>query len=117
MYDDVTAIIESEYGSDLELHTLARRLATSPRQLQRAYTQVGHTTFRSHVRCVRMREAARLLRSRPELSVRAIAARVGYRQPAQFAKAFRREHGVAPHEFRGQGPALPTSSPSGGQDG
>jgi AraC-like DNA-binding protein len=25
---------------------------------------------------------------------------VGYRQPAQFAKAFRRHHGVAPSDFR-----------------
>jgi AraC family transcriptional regulator of adaptative response / methylphosphotriester-DNA alkyltransferase methyltransferase len=32
--------------------------------------------------------------------VREVAHRVGYRQPAQFAKAFRRHHGVAPSDFR-----------------
>jgi AraC-like DNA-binding protein len=32
--------------------------------------------------------------------VREVAQRVGYRQPAQFAKAFRRHHGVAPSDFR-----------------
>jgi AraC family transcriptional regulator of adaptative response / methylphosphotriester-DNA alkyltransferase methyltransferase len=32
--------------------------------------------------------------------VREVAQRVGYRQPAQFAKAFRRHHGLAPAAFR-----------------
>ena len=34
------------------------------------------------------------------LTVREVAHRVGYRQPAQFAKAFRRYQGVAPSDFR-----------------
>ena len=34
------------------------------------------------------------------LTVRDVAHRVGYRQPAQFAKAFRRHHGIAPSDFR-----------------
>jgi AraC family transcriptional regulator, regulatory protein of adaptative response / methylphosphotriester-DNA alkyltransferase methyltransferase len=33
-------------------------------------------------------------------TVRTIAARVGYSQPAQFAKAFRRHHGISPSELR-----------------
>ena len=46
-----------------------------------------------------MERAAELLGSR-SLTVREVAARVGYRQPAQFAKAFRRHHGVAPSGYR-----------------
>jgi AraC family transcriptional regulator, regulatory protein of adaptative response / methylphosphotriester-DNA alkyltransferase methyltransferase len=33
-----------------------------------------------------------------------VAFRVGYRQPAQFAKAFRRHHGMVPSDFRTFGP-------------
>ena len=33
-------------------------------------------------------------------TVRDVAQRVGYRQPAQFAKAFRRRHGVTPSRYR-----------------
>lgn len=33
-------------------------------------------------------------------TVREVAHRVGYRQPAQFAKAFRRYQGVVPSAFR-----------------
>ena len=34
------------------------------------------------------------------LTVREVAHRVGYRQPAQFAKAFRRHHGASPSAYR-----------------
>jgi AraC-like DNA-binding protein len=34
------------------------------------------------------------------LTVREVAHRVGYRQPAQFAKAFRRHHGQSPSDYR-----------------
>jgi AraC family transcriptional regulator of adaptative response / methylphosphotriester-DNA alkyltransferase methyltransferase len=35
--------------------------------------------------------------------VREVAHRVGYRQPAQFAKAFRRYRGVSPSDYRASG--------------
>jgi two-component system response regulator YesN len=56
-------------------------------------------SFRSCLWRIRMERAAELLTS-TDLPVREVAARVGYRQPAQFAKAFARRHGVAPTEYR-----------------
>jgi AraC family transcriptional regulator, regulatory protein of adaptative response / methylphosphotriester-DNA alkyltransferase methyltransferase len=99
LFEDAAAIVEEEYGSDLALDDIARRVASSRRQLQRAYAEIGDTTFREHLTAVRMEKAAMLLRHRG-ITVREVARRVGYRQPAQFAKAFRRHHGVAPSDFR-----------------
>ncbi len=99
LYEDATAIVEAEYGGDLSLDDIARRVASSRRQLQRAYAEIGSTTFREHLTAVRMERAADLLAGRG-LTVREVAHRVGYRQPAQFAKAFRRHHGDAPSAFR-----------------
>jgi AraC family transcriptional regulator, regulatory protein of adaptative response / methylphosphotriester-DNA alkyltransferase methyltransferase len=48
-----------------------------------------------------MEKAAELLTGRG-LTVREVAHRVGYRQPAQFAKAFRRHLGVAPSDYRAE---------------
>lgn len=100
LYDDAVAIVEEEFASDLSLDDIARRVASSRRQLQRAYAEVGNTTFRDHLTRVRMQRAADMLATRG-LTVREVAHRVGYRQPAQFAKAFRRYQGVAPSAFRG----------------
>lgn len=99
LFDDAVAIVESEYATDLALDDIARRVASSRRQLQRAYAEIGETTFREHLTRVRMDRAAQLLSDRG-LTVREVARRVGYRQPAQFAKAFRRYLGVAPSDYR-----------------
>ena len=99
LFEDAVAIAESEYGADLSLDDIARRVASSRRQLQRAYSEIGKTTFREHLTAVRMERAAELLVQR-DLTVRDVAHRVGYRQPAQFAKAFHRHHGVTPSRYR-----------------
>ena len=101
LYEDAIAIVETEYAADLSLDDIAHRVASSRRQLQRAYAEIGRTTFRDHLTAVRMERAADMLTSRG-LTVREVANRVGYRQPAQFAKAFRRHHQVSPSTYRGR---------------
>ena len=115
LFDDAVAIVEEEYASDLCLDDIARRVASSRRQLQRAYAEIGNTTFRDHLTRIRMQRAAEMLAT-GRLTVREVAHRVGYRQPAQFAKAFRRYQGVAPSAFRSDGrvtlaAAAPLASP------
>jgi AraC family transcriptional regulator, regulatory protein of adaptative response / methylphosphotriester-DNA alkyltransferase methyltransferase len=96
---EANAIVDREYATELALDDIARRVASSRRQLQRAYAEIGRTTFRDHLTRVRMDRAAEMLAGQT-LTVREVAHRVGYRQPAQFAKAFRRSRGVAPSDFR-----------------
>jgi AraC-like DNA-binding protein len=103
LFHDAVAIVEQEYASELSLDDIARRVASSRRQLQRAYAEIGDTTFREHLTRVRMQRAAELL-TRRGMTVREVARRVGYRQPAQFAKAFRRYQGLAPSAFRSSRP-------------
>jgi AraC family transcriptional regulator, regulatory protein of adaptative response / methylphosphotriester-DNA alkyltransferase methyltransferase len=111
LLEEANAIVEREYASDLSLDDIARRVASSRRQLQRAYAEIGGTTFRDHLTRVRMDRAAEMLAAQ-SLTVREVAHRVGYRQPAQFAKAFRRHRGVAPSDFRATaGPSSFTSTP------
>ncbi len=103
LFNEAAAIIEVEYADDLDLETLARRIAASRRQLQRAFAEVGGTSFRLHLAQVRMRRAAELLQD-GTMPVRDVASSVGYRQPAQFAKAFRRHQGTQPSSFRRREP-------------
>src|SRR3954453_4108892 len=100
LFEEAKEIIENEYPNDLELDQVARRLATSRRQLQRSFAEIGKTSFRSYVAEVRMQRALELLQN-GALPVRDVASSVGYRQPAQFAKTFRRHHGAPPSSFRG----------------
>jgi AraC-like DNA-binding protein len=99
LYDEATRIVADEYSDDLELDDIARRVASSRRQLQRVFAEVGRTTFRAYLARVRMARAAEMLAT-SGMTVREVASRVGYRQPAQFAKAFRRHVGEAPAAYR-----------------
>jgi transcriptional regulator GlxA family with amidase domain len=99
LYTEAISLIAREFGRDLQLEGVARELATSRRQLQRAFAEVGNTSFRDELAKVRMQRARELLAA-DGLPVRAVAASVGYHQPAQFAKSFRRHHGQAPSSYR-----------------
>ena len=99
LFEEAARIVEREYAGDLDLAGVARRVATSRRQLQRVFAEVGGTTFRRRLAEVRMERAAELLRDR-DLPVAVVARRVGYRHPAEFAKAFRRHYGAPPSRLR-----------------
>ena len=107
LYRDTAAIIHAELAEPLTLADLARRLATSPRQLRRAFAEVGGTSFRSFLADARLERGADLL-STTELPVGEVGRRVGYRQPGQFSKAFKRAYGVTPTAFRRPGSNRPT---------
>ena len=99
LFHDAVAAIERDYAhQDLSLDAVARSIATSRRQLQRVFGE-RQTSFRRELHRVRMTRAAELLRD-TALPVAAVARAVGYRQPAQFSKAFRRHHGRPPSELR-----------------
>jgi transcriptional regulator GlxA family with amidase domain len=95
---DALEVMEEDYAQPLEVDDVARRVLTSRRQLQRVFTEVHGSTFRATLRAIRMRRAQELLRTR--MPIGEIARAVGYTQPAQFAKAFRRTFGESPTEYR-----------------
>ena len=95
---DAREIMHEEYAEDLSLDDVAARIATSRRQLQRVFAEIGGTGFREELAAIRMERAAQLLAG--PLPVGEIARRVGYRQSAQFAKAFRAHHGMVPSAYR-----------------
>jgi AraC family transcriptional regulator of arabinose operon len=99
LYRESCAIVLRHYRRPLTVAVVARALASSPRQVQRAFEEVGETSFSAVLREARLWAAAELLSQQP-LTVRQVSLLVGYRQPAHFAKAFRRRWGVAPAHYR-----------------
>jgi AraC family transcriptional regulator of adaptative response / methylphosphotriester-DNA alkyltransferase methyltransferase len=100
LFEDAVAIVRDEYPRDLTPNEVARRIATSRRQLQRVFAEVGQTTFRDYLTRVRLERAAELLDRDPR-PVPQIARAVGFRSPSGFSVAFRRHHGIPPGAIRG----------------
>jgi AraC family transcriptional regulator of adaptative response / methylphosphotriester-DNA alkyltransferase methyltransferase len=104
LFEEALAAISREFGDEnLTLASVAHSIATSRRQLQRVFAEQG-TSFRRELQRERMAHAARLL-SQESLPVASVARAVGYRQAAQFSKAFRRHHGQPPSAVRANGRA------------
>jgi AraC-like DNA-binding protein len=80
------------------LETVAARLFLSTRTLKRRLQEHG-TSFLKLLGETRMRDACDLL-SRTELSVQAVAARLGYENPANFSRAFAHTVGEPPSSYR-----------------
>jgi AraC family transcriptional regulator, regulatory protein of adaptative response / methylphosphotriester-DNA alkyltransferase methyltransferase len=99
LFRDALELMAENPAANASLTGLARRLATSPRQLERAFAEAGSTTFRAELTSARVRRAERFLRN-PALTVAEVAKAVGYEQPPHFAKAFRAVHGVPPARWR-----------------
>lgn len=99
LFRDAVSIVEAEYNSRLSIDDVAHRIATSRRQLQRAYAEIGNTTFREHLIAVRMERAAELLAT-TGLTIREVALRVGHRSSAHFSMLFRRYYGTSSSTFR-----------------
>ena len=97
---DAVKVIESRHADqDLSLAAVAAEIATSGRQLQRVLAEVRGTSFRQELHRVRMEQAAALLWE-GRCPIKEVAAAIGYRDAAQFSKAFRRAHGVTPSSFQ-----------------
>lgn len=98
-------IVARHYRRPLTLAVVAGALASSPRQLQRAYEQFGEETFSEDLFARRMAAAADLLIEQRAIPVSDVARLVGYRQASHFASAFRRRYGLSPARFRERAPA------------
>jgi transcriptional regulator GlxA family with amidase domain len=99
LFEEALDAIRHDYADQsLSLADVAHSIATSRRQLQRVLSEQG-TSFRAELQRERMTRAAYMLRD-PALPVSVVARAVGYRQAAQFSKAFRRHFGRPPSAVR-----------------
>jgi AraC family transcriptional regulator, regulatory protein of adaptative response / methylphosphotriester-DNA alkyltransferase methyltransferase len=103
LYMLARVVVARHYRRELTLALVARAVASSPRQLQRAYAQFGELSFREDLHARRMAAAATLLLEQRSIPVRDVARLVGYSQPPHFARAFRRRYGLSPARFRARG--------------
>ncbi|MCX2181002.1 AraC family transcriptional regulator [Streptomyces sp. SKN60] len=92
-------------GADVprSVRDCAERIGVTPGYLTEAVRAAVGRTPAGLLREARTREAQRLL-ARTELTVRQIAARTGFEDPAYFCRFFRRETGMSPGDFRKKAP-------------
>lgn len=81
---------------DLTNTTLAEELSMSERQLYRIVKELTGLSPNVYIRQIRLREAYQLLQTEKYLSVREVAALVGYQKSEYFIRLFIEKYGVHP---------------------
>ena len=98
--DQVRHLLWTEMNeSPPDIERIARRLAMTPRTLQRRLRQ-EETSFAAVLEELRRDMAPSLLRE-GRMSVSEVAFLLGYEDPSSFQRAFRRWFGLSPRAFRG----------------
>lgn len=93
------SLLEANLAEPPNLVDLAHQVGTNARNLTRIFRHfVGMTVF--DFLSQRRLEVARQLVDEGGLQIRQISDRVGYRNPGDLTRAFRRHFGVAPRDYR-----------------
>jgi len=91
-------IVEELEGGEPSLSKVARRMAVSPRTLQRRL-ELDETSFADVLDETR-RQFAKAYVNEPDLALTEIAYLLGFSEQSAFTRAFQRWYGVAPSQYR-----------------
>ncbi|WP_116213162.1 AraC family transcriptional regulator [Streptomyces olivoreticuli] len=111
----VTAALHALHGAPAHPWTveeLAARAGLSRAAFARRFTALVGRPPLAYLTWWRMTTAGRLLRE-ADAPLRTVAERAGYASEFAFAKAFKREYGVAPGRYRRQGPGAGNGKAAG----
>ncbi|MGY6275604.1 GlxA family transcriptional regulator [Methylomonas sp. MgM2] len=96
---DLQGWIMDHAGEELTVETLAGRMAMSPRNFARLFSTETGMTPAKYVEMVRIDQARNLLDS-SDLGVEWIAVKTGFKDQERMRRAFLRQLGVNPHDYR-----------------
>lgn len=95
----VLNFLENHYEEDISLELLAEKLNMSATYLSGYIKEKTGHNFTEHLNQLRIRTAKQLL-ERPELTIKEIGERLGYRNSTSFIRMFKRWTGQPPGDYR-----------------
>ena len=96
---DLPSWAKSRLGQKLDVSTLAKAVAMTPRTFARQFEQHFRTTPARWVQSLRVEAAQHLIEAR-ELPVKAIARSVGFRDEQSMRRAFLQQLAITPKQYR-----------------
>ena len=99
LYQEFQEVLERDYAANHDAGHYAAELGVTTGTLSRLLTKLTGQSTKQLVQDRLILEAARLLRF-SDLSIKEIAARLGFSDQFAFSKAFKRQRGEAPADFR-----------------
>lgn len=95
----VVAYINNHLDETLDLKTLSNEAALSDFHFHRIFKALKGEAIGGYITRLRLEATARLLRY-TALTIEEIAFNIGYETPASLSKAFKKQYGISPTEYR-----------------
>ncbi len=92
-------LIQQHYAQRLTASAVARQSGLSRSRFEHLFKQESGLTFKAYLQALRVTKAKELLADW-RLSIKQVAARVGYAHPPDLTRAFREQLGITPSEYR-----------------
>ncbi len=96
----VIQFIKENFTHDINLNTLAQKFNFNASYLSKLFKKHYDETPVKYLVNLRINEAKHLLRSKPELDIKAVGELVGYFDPFYFSRIFKHITGKSPSEYR-----------------
>lgn len=92
--------IESHLGEELSVERLSREASFSKFHFHRQFSVYVGVSVSRYVQILRLKRASRQLVFEPDARIIDIAYEAGFETPESFSRAFKREYGQTPSQFR-----------------
>ena len=99
LYDYAVQYVQENYAQPLSMQSVCDEIGISQTYLSRLFRKYSDTTFNAYLTRCRMEAAMKLLREKPDLLLRDVAACVGYDDSSYFTKVFHQYTGQTPSQF------------------
>lgn len=99
LVEQMLTIINDNYQKDLSLSEVAEKLSVSTSYLSRLFKEKLHKNFKEYLTEYKIKKAKELL-SDIGLSIHEVALKVGYNNPMQFTRMFKKYERITPAEYR-----------------
>ena len=99
LYDYAVQYIVEHYAHPLSMQSVCDEIGISQTYLSRLFRKYSDTTFNAYLTRCRMEAAKQLLRDKPDLLLRDVAACVGYEDSSYFTKVFHQYTGLTPSQY------------------
>ncbi len=98
--DDRLDYIEQHLGEELSVERLSRKASFSKFHFHRQFSAYVGVSVSRYVQNLRLKRASRQLVFEPDSKIIGVAYDAGFETPESFSRAFKREYGVTPSQFR-----------------
>ena len=92
--------LKNNLYDSLTLDDLSARLFYTKSYLNRIFKQQIHSSIKEYYSFLKINEAKKLLTEKPNVTVTEIATALKFDTPSYFIKAFKKQEGLTPNEYR-----------------